>query len=186
MIWSLKELIIQGNRKTSQKTILQITNINRNNFLGRKVGRIREGFPEDMASEQDHKGQMEGTWMEKGGNITQIKRTAREKNRQRFQSTQYVQWVIKADVGVNQRREQREDRSPDLDNQSSHTGWKGDTASHFERTGFAGIRPDSVPKMTASQQCYADQEAASWCWACFLFVNCRWIIILYSEEWFEN
>lgn len=56
MIWSLKELIIQGNRKTSQKT-----NINRNNFLGRKVGRIREGFPEDVASEQDHKGQMEGT-----------------------------------------------------------------------------------------------------------------------------
>ena len=29
--------------------------------MGRKVGRIREGFAEDMASEQDHKGQMEGT-----------------------------------------------------------------------------------------------------------------------------
>lgn len=32
--------------------------VNMNNHFGGRVSRIREGFTEDMAFEQDHKGQM--------------------------------------------------------------------------------------------------------------------------------
>lgn len=47
--------------------------------MGRKVGRIREGLPEDVASEQDHKGQMEGYMNGKGGKHNPGKENRKEK-----------------------------------------------------------------------------------------------------------
>lgn len=62
--------------------------------------------------------------MEKGGNIIQVKRTAREKKQTKISKDTACSGTDKSTdcLGVNQKRAQREDRSPDLDNQSSHTG----------------------------------------------------------------
>ena len=83
------------------------------------MGKIREGFTEDVASEPDHKGQMEGTLMERWENIIQIERRARGKKKvQDFKGhSMFREQKKHRCLGVNQRREQREDRSPDLDNQ---------------------------------------------------------------------
>ena len=48
--------------------------------------------------------------MEKGGNIIQVKRTARKKNRQKFQRTQHVQGAIKAQMSGGKSEESAEGR----------------------------------------------------------------------------